>query len=343
MRLPMKKWVAFFLKLALTIACLWFALSREDLQKDLNESSALWPSDPDWGWGLLGVFFGGGTVFLSALRWWLLLRAQEINVSLWRVVELTLIGNLFGLFGVAGVSGDAAKIFLLIRQHPERKLAVTMSVLVDHLVGLVAMALMFFAVTAGRFEALEQQSNLGKGVIHFAWVFFAGGLGFVVFLFIMASPWVHYRIHKPGRKMRWEVLRRVPQIYDVYRKKWGHALLAFASSAVMLPVYYGTFWCGIHLVGEGNDLSQVLVVMPVVDALSALPISISGIGVREIGFKTLMNDLYGTPTGVAVLGSLIGFACSLVWAALGGILFLRPSDRTPMKEIEEITHAEAEA
>jgi len=83
--------------------------------------------------------------------------------------------------------------------------------------------------------------------------------------------------------------------------------------------------------------------MPVVDAMSAMPVSISGIGVREKTFEILMNDLAGLPAEVAVSGSLIGFACSLVWAALGGILFLRPSDRTPMKQIEEITHAEAEA
>ena len=63
------------------------------------------------------------------------------------------------------------------------------------------------------------------------------------------------------------------------------------------------------------------------------------IGVREIALKTLMEDLAGMRNEVAVLGSLVGFACSLVWALLGGILFLRPADRTPMKQIEEATHA----
>jgi uncharacterized membrane protein YbhN (UPF0104 family) len=336
----MKKWLLFLLKLVFTVGCLWWAFSGIDFKHSVFAH----PQDLRWQWIAGGIVLGGATVFLSALRWWLLLRAQGIMVGLWRITELTLIGNLFNLFAVGGVGGDAAKIFLLIREHPERKLAVTMSVLVDHLVGLVAMAIVFFAMTAGRFEALESQSVLGKGTIHFAWVFFSGGLAFVALFFLMASPWVHDRIHKGGKRMpKWEVLRRVPEIYDVYRKKWGHALTALAVSTVMLPVYYATFWCGASSIHDGVDPLQVFSAMPVVDAMGAMPVSISGIGVREKTFEILMNDLAGLPAEVAVSGSLIGFACSLVWAALGGILFLRPSDRTPMKQIEDITHAEAEA
>ncbi len=335
----MKKWLLFFIKLALTVACLWFALTRGDFQKGLDDSTGFWPADPGWGWAVLGTLLGGATIFLSALRWWLLLRAQGISVTLWRTVELTLIGSLFNLFTVGGVGGDAAKIFLLIRDNRGKKLAITMSVMVDHLVGLVAMSLTFFAVTAGRFEALESQSRLGEKAIKFGWVYFSGGLAFIALLFVMASPWVHGRIHKPGKKMRWEILRRVPEIYDVYRKEWKLAACALAAGLVMLPVYYATFWCGVRFVEDGDSFMQVFAAMPVVDALSAMPVSISGIGVREIALKTLMEDLAGMRNEVAVLGSLVGFACSLVWALLGGILFLRPADRTPMKQIEEATHA----
>jgi uncharacterized membrane protein YbhN (UPF0104 family) len=337
----MKKWLLFLIKLGLTVACLWFALTRDDFQKDFNESSGLWPADPGWGWAVYGVILGGLTIFLSALRWWVLLRAQGVTASLWRTVELSLIGSLFNLFTVGGVGGDAAKIFLLIRDNRDKKLAITMTVMVDHLVGLVAMSLTFFAVTAGRFEALQSQSELGKKAIKFGWIYFSGGLAFIALLFVMASPWVHGRIHKPGKKMRWEILRRVPEIYDVYRRKWKLAFASLAIGLVMLPVYYATFWCGVRFIEDGDKFMEIFAVMPVVDALSAMPISISGIGVREIALKTLMKDLAGMRNEVAVLGSLIGFACSLVWAAVGGILFLRPADRTSMKEIEEATQVEA--
>lgn len=333
----MKKWLLFLLKLGFTAACLWWAFSGIDFKN----SALARPAELNWSWIALGTALGGATLFISSVRWWLLLRAQEIPAGLWRTVELSLIGSLFNLFAVGGVGGDAAKIFLLIREHPERKLAVTMSLMVDHLVGLVAMSVLFFAVTAGHFDALEDQSTLGKGAIHFGWFFFGGGLALIALMFLMASPWVHDRIHKPGKKMRWEAVRQVPKIYDVYRKKWGHALLALLASALMLPVYYATFWCGVRALGHEVGAGKVISAMPVVDAISAMPLSVSGIGVREKSFEVLMNDLTGMPPQVAVSASLIGFACSLVWAIAGGLLFLRPSDRASMKKIEEITHAGA--
>ncbi|MCW1926316.1 flippase-like domain-containing protein [Luteolibacter arcticus] len=334
----MKKWLLFLAKLAFTAACLWWALSGQRLE----ESASFWPKDPEWGWALAAVALGGLTVFLSAFRWWLLLLAQGIPVGLGRATQLTLIGGLFNLMGVSSVTGDAAKIFLLIRDHREHKLAVTMSVLVDHLVGLVAMSLTFFAVTAGRFQAVESQSELGKTAIKFGWIYFSGGLAVVGLMFVMASPWVNDRIQKRVSNPRIARMRRVPEIYDVFRKKWKLVLPALAASVVMLPLYYATFWCGVRFVGSDTGFLPVFAAMPVVDAASAMPVSISGIGVREIALKTLMNDLVGLEPGISVLGSLVGFAAgTLFWAFAGGLLFLRPSDRTSMKEIEETTQAEA--
>jgi uncharacterized membrane protein YbhN (UPF0104 family) len=331
----LKKWLLFAAKLAFTAACLWWAFSGIDLKG----SALTRPSELDGRWIALGVLFGGLAYAVTGLRWWLLLRAQGLRVSLPRAVELTLMGEIFNLVTVGGVGGDAAKIFLLSRQHPERKLAVTMSLMVDHLVGLVAMALLFFAATAGRFEALESQSVLGKGAIRFGWIFFGGGLAAVALMFVVASPWVHGRIHRSGKARRWEIVRRIPEIYDVYRRKWGHALLALLASAVMMPVYYATFWCGFKAVGHPIGPWPVITTMPVVDAMSALPVSVSGIGVRENSLKVLMKDLTGMPPEVAVAGSLIGFACgNLFWSIAGGLLFLRPTERSSRKEIEEVTH-----
>ena len=70
------------------------------------------------------------------------------------LLDLTLVGNLFSLASVGSIGGDAARILLLNKRVPKRKIAITTSVMVDHLSGMVAMALMFFLLTAGRFEAL---------------------------------------------------------------------------------------------------------------------------------------------------------------------------------------------
>ncbi|WP_193213255.1 lysylphosphatidylglycerol synthase transmembrane domain-containing protein [Luteolibacter marinus] len=334
----MKKWLLFLAKLVFTVVCLWWAFSGQDI----HEAGAAWPDHPAWGWAVAAVVLGGLAVFLSALRWWFLLLAQGIPVSLGRTVQVTLIGCLFNLMGVSSVTGDAAKIFLLIRDHRDRKLAVTMSVLVDHLVGLAAMALTFFAVTAGHFREIETMSKLGAAAIKFGWYYFAGGLAFFLLLFVMSSPWVNERIHRRAKSPLMQRMRRVPENFDVYRRNWRQVVGSVVTGLAMLPVYYATFWCGVRFLGDTSGFMQVFAAMPVVDAASAMPVSISGIGVREVVLKILMGDLAGMDPGIAVLGSLVGFAAgTLFWAIVGGFVFLRPSDRTSMKQIEETTHAEA--
>ncbi|MEM1083663.1 MAG: lysylphosphatidylglycerol synthase transmembrane domain-containing protein [Verrucomicrobiota bacterium] len=332
----MKKALFFLIKLVLTVACLSWALNGVDWEDSILSR----PGDVNWMWVGAGILAAGATIFLTALRLWVLLAAQGIRISLWRANELTLIGNLFNLFAVGAIGGDAARIYLLIRDHPERKLAVTMTVMFDHLVGLAAMSIVFFALTAGRFDALADQSVETRYVMRFAWVFFGGGLALIAFMFLAAYPPIHNRIHSRGREWKIAFMRKVPELVDIYRKEWKYALIALIAAVVMLPVYYGSFWFGAKAAGSDVAAGPVMISMPVVDMMAAMPLSIAGVGVREKVFETLMSDLTGMDPGTAVASSLIGFCCTLVWALLGGLLFLRPSDRVSVKAIEKMTAEE---
>lgn len=327
-----KKWLFFVVKFALTLACLGWALSDIDWE----HSALLDPWSLGWWWVFPGLSLAGLTVWLSALRLWLLLRAQGVHLSLWRATELTLIGNLFNLATVGGIGGDAVRIFMLIRDFPDRKVAISLTVMFDHLVGMAAMALVFFTFTAGRFDELASQSFETVGILRFAWGFFLGGVGLIGLMFLVSFPPVHNWIHKRPSASRFAFLNKVPVAFDMFRQKWTQALMALVVSFFMLPVYYASFWCGAKMVGSDTGLGPVLVAMPVVDLLSALPISVAGLGVREVSMKILMHDLTGMAASVAVGAMMIGFFFSLVWALFGGVLFLRSGQRVSMKKIEKV-------
>ena len=73
-------------------------------------------------------------------------------------------------------------------------------------------------------------------------------------------------------------------------------------------------------------LFEFCAIMPIINTLSSLPISVGGVGVREGLFQTLLNTLCDVKKGDAVVISLLGFAMVLFWAICGGIinLFYRP-------------------
>lgn len=326
----MKAFLVFLLKLALTALCLWWAFSKVEF----DHSVFTRPGAVDYRWLAAGAGLAGLSVVLNGLRWWFFLRGQSLDVSLGRAVELTMIDGLFSLASVSGLGGDAARIILLMRDHPERKLIIAMAVTADHLAGIVSIALLFFIISAARFDALADPSVLGCGVIHFAWFYMGGGLAMVAFIFICASPPVHRRIHGKDRFARWPLMKRIPEIYDVYRKNWRHALAGVAVSFLMLGAYFSSYYCGMRAVGGTSSYGEVVSAMPVIDAISGLPVSIGGVGVREKLFQVLLHDLAGVTPETAVAASLAGFACNVLWALLGALFFLKKRDRIDVAELE---------
>lgn len=326
----MKAFLIFLLKLALTGLCLWWAFSQVKFDRSIFTR----PGAIDYRWLASGVALAGISIVFQGMRWWVFLRGQSLAVSLGRAVELTLIDSLFSLASVSGLGGDAARVLLLMRDHPRDKLVIALAVMADHLAGLVSLALLFFIISVARFDAIVDQSILGRGVIHFAWFYLGGGLALVAMIFVCASPPVHRRIHGNGRFARWPFMRRIPELYDVYRKNWWYALGGLMVSFLMLFAYFSSYYCGMRAVGGTAGYGAVISAMPVIDAISGMPISIGGVGVREKLFEVLMKDLAGVPPETAVAASLAGFACNVFWSGLGALFFLKKRDRISVAELE---------
>jgi uncharacterized membrane protein YbhN (UPF0104 family) len=325
----------FLLKLGLTVACLWWAFSGIDGTGTILAR----PGDIDTGWLAAGVFMAGLAVVLTALRWWVLMRVLSIQVGIARAIELTMIGNLLSLFSVGSLGGDAARVILLIRDHPGKKLPITMSVLIDHMVGMVTIGLLFFCFSVGGFERLTGREVLGaqgENILRLAWLYIGGGLLMVGFFFLCASPPLHRRIHSNGRLDRWPIMRQVPEIYDTYRRNWKLTLAGLGYSLLMTLAYFASFWCGLRAVGGEATLGSVMTAMPVIDGLSSIPVSIGGIGIRENLFMMLMPTLADVSKDIARDSSLTGFACNVFWALLGALFFLKRRDRISVKEMKEV-------
>ena len=75
--------------------------------------------------------------------------------------------------------------------------------------------------------------------------------------------------------------------------------------------------------GGAAPVLDVLTAIPIVDAAASLPVSISGLGVRERTFEALLAGLANVPEAVGVSASLAGWIFNLFWGIVGGVIFLR--------------------
>jgi uncharacterized membrane protein YbhN (UPF0104 family) len=85
--------------------------------------------------------------------------------------------------------------------------------------------------------------------------------------------------------------------------------------AVLISVY-----CAIHALGVSVPNGAVLAFLPAVAAAQALPISLSGLGIRE-GLLVILLHPLGVPTGKAVGIGLLWYAMTLVVSLLGAPAF----------------------
>ena len=66
----------------------------------------------------------------------------------------------------------------------------------------------------------------------------------------------------------------------------------------------------------------VMTIMPLVNTLTALPISFGGVGVRETLFQQLLGNSSGIAPSVAAAGASLGFVLQASWGIFGALAYL---------------------
>jgi uncharacterized protein (TIRG00374 family) len=305
----MNKALLLALQSLVTLALLGWIFS----QSEVRESTGVVLRNADLRWVGLAVAVAGAETFLGALRWRVFLHMLDLRVPFWQGVRLFYLGLFFNTFLVGAVGGDAVKALVLIGQGRPRGAAV-LSVIMDRLSGLGALVLMSCLFLLTQYKWLTQ-SPLVAGLIHFVFLYLVG-----VFVVLSVTFWLAAS-GRADKIPRWmplrEKLAQLCSLYFLFVEKWPRTLLAAGISCFMLLGYFLVFYCAMRAYGVAPPLTQVFAFMPVVDIISALPISLGGVGVREKLFVVLLGDLLQVSAAVAVWISLTGFLTTLFWGLLG--------------------------
>lgn len=310
----------FLVKLVGTTLFLWWALSQIEDKQALGKNFTWALQSPLW--VAAGIGLALLALLTSALRWFLLLRVQAIHVPYSYVVRLALYAAFFNIASFGGAAGDAAKAVLLMRRVPDKKIQITMSVMADHVIGFISSSIIFLVFTWG-FGTLDGVKEVGRNTfIAATWLQAAGLLGVILTVVSCLPGALAFGSRFIPRLTENKWVRRITSVLDLYRTRWGFAVYALGVSFVLSASFYLTFFAGLRALDQQVEATTILAVMPVVDVISSLPISISGLGVRERTFDFFLSQLTGIPTASAVAASLIGFLFNLFWGLVGGLAII---------------------
>lgn len=266
-----------------------------------------------------------GLLFLAAmsssgLKWYVLLRAQGIDVPLRVVLGYTYVGFFFNNFLPANVGGDLMRGYGLAR-YTEQAAEAAVSVVVDRIVGL--MAFMSAAVVAAlaailimdqqNLKQIEVAAILGLGII---------AAGFAVILSRRVRALVE-------RLFCWKLLAPFAPIYsrlsaafNAYRHSYGPLGLAFCISVLTLALTNFTDYFIVQALGGGIPLIYIFLFNPIIAFVLLVPISVGGLGVTQAAYP-FFYGLVGVPGSLAFTVSLLKQLIIYVTSLVGGALWWR--------------------
>ncbi len=289
----------------------------------------------EWPWTLLGIASAGASVLISAWRWWVVLRAQVPGVSFALALKATVVSGFFTITSLGPIGADAYRVLAIRSHYPRQGMAIGASVVIDHLAGLVSMAVVFLGFGLAALKQWPAQAGEVKSLLHAFTVFLlvaSVGIGLSV---VSLSPGM---MNWGRKRMPWLLnhpfMIKMEASFSPLWSTWRSSLLASGISVGIFFFTFFTFYCGVRAVGGSAPLLPVLLAMPVVDMAAALPISVSGLGVREKTFETLMAALCGLPEATGVAASLAGWLFNVCWGLFGGLLFIltKPA-KTPSPQV----------
>lgn len=252
---------------------------------------------------------------LGACQWFLLLRGQALQVSLWRAVVLYWVGVFFNNVLLGNIGGDAMRIYDMRRLTGETSRAAA-ATFMDRFIGLfstccLALGACLLVVDLRRPELVSVLLPVWLGLIALLAMGLSRRLGALV-------EKVVGRLLPARLSGIVEELRRNIGIYRDKAPLLGSVwLVSLGVQFCRILVY----WTAGLAVGLHVGLQYFIGFQPVAAIVAALPISIGGLGVRESVLVELFGGV-GVDESLAFATSILGYAAGIAASLLGGVAFV---------------------
>ena len=306
---------------------LWLHFSNIDVRQVFQALGALRSATL-----LAALVAGVAASFTAAVKYLLLLRAQDVPIGIWRVWQFNCIAAFYGLVLPGTESGNAVKALLLGRVS-RRSAGVWAAMLADQLNLLLAFALLAFAGVT--FVATDSQLAGRSAWITGAGLALAGVLLLHAFFLFPPFATLIQRLLRPiSRRLLWRSKRRAASAAPAQEEGWlarfwtGMAgyqrhLPTLSACAILSAIYQSFLVLAAYqfALGLGIRVSylNLLWIMTLVSTSQALPITFAGIGVRDVALTYLLGGL-GVPGSQAIALSFAVLALNVTLGLPGSIL-----------------------
>jgi glycosyltransferase 2 family protein len=256
-----------------------------------------------------GLAFTLGGFVLSAWRWQ---RVFDVHVPLRTLLGHYLAGQFVGNVLPSTIGGDVLRVSRAAKTTGTGDIAFA-SVVIERLSGFVALPLLSVLGFALEPSLLE---------LDHAWIALAiAGATVAALVMILAVAGSTHLAGRFAKHQNW--MRFIGAVHigvDRIRREPRQALRVLVAALAYQASVLVAVYCAIHALGISVPNGAVLAFLPAVAAAQALPISLSGLGIRE-GLLVLLLRPLDVPTGKAIGVGLLWYGMTLIVSLLGAPAF----------------------
>jgi len=226
------------------------------------------------------ILIAGLMVFLNFffinLRWFLLLKSQEVGIGFLELAKINVIGYLFNNFLLGTNGGDYVKIFYIGKKTPAKKTFAITSVFLDRLTGFLS-----FLVIATVMCIISFEGPLKRNLL----IFFGVCYVTVLLFFLFFNKGFMKKIMPAFVFEKFNMIKNiVSEVYDsvhIYRSK----KIEFAKIFTVSIIAQFFLICSTYFVGVSLDIdikfNNYLTFVPIIQTIASVPVSLSGLGLME--------------------------------------------------------------
>lgn len=294
-------------KLALSAGLLMLVLARVDVTSVLDILSRA-----SLGLVIAWYMLVPLTMALAAWRWQILAPGLRFGTAL----KYTWIGVFFGHVLPGSIAGDIAKGVSLALKDAGARSGLAASIIADKVVGFAALILYFDAACAVVYALHGESSGPVRHLAAVALVLsLAGAAGAVLAAWVVFHSEIFSIRGRAGLTGR--LIEGIGAAAAFYGNKPGALMRAFAISALIHLVNIFATYLSFRALHVEAGLLFAAIVYPVLSVMLLIPISISGIGVRDATLAVLFA-LFGLSAASGVALSWLALLAVIPNVVIGG-------------------------
>jgi len=264
---------------------------------------------------------------VANIRMYFLTKAHEIKISYITLLKNLYIGFLFNPILMGSTGGDIVRSYYLTKETADKTKVVTVLFL-DRFIGIISMFTLGIIAMLFNYNDPKLASVLHPVLYSTACIY----LVLIIIAIMASSKKVISRFSRFKNFIGIKKIKSIAKIiFDTLHQTKQHkktiVLAVFCTVVTQILVVISAWIAAKSITNiEAIPFKYFLLFIPIILTISAIPISLGGIGVGEAAYAALFHFV-GVSEANAITISLLNRSLLIFIAFIGGIIYLLPSTR----------------